>query len=400
MKADWRETYEPGPVPRWLEAFEKEARSAVDALLWQRFHHGPFQVAEPQDLLADWARDLGSQLVEPLDAELSRWVSEHWNTFPEDVPAPRMADAWSIVADAVAWIDGLAVTAAALRKRFEAASEYLGLLSTSASRDPLGRFYGAVAGHQDDRSLAPFWWRLAALLEGTPDYHARYALEGLRGLPAPEGELDTGYRPESVRALGRLARGLARRAAADPSSRGRYERRFLALGRLHLKSLPLPGHWQKDLGRELASRQGEAEWLLKLVPELEPALVDRPAESWRDRIPQILQNLRKRRETAFEAAKRLLDEQRRYAQTTGEADEFLVRTLCSFAKAVWKWRADQAAEWAREVLDWAPWDDFPWNILLKSFSSDAGPPRRSRLAGRRGSAFPRTTSCATTWRRL
>ncbi len=367
MSPDWRELYEPGPVPRWLEAFEKDARrEAVEALLWQRFHHGSYQVAEPQDLLADWARDLGSQLVRPLDRELAAWVERHWGAFPDDVSAARLADAWSIVADAVAWSDGLKETAKTLREKFGVAAEYLGLLSTSASRDPLGRFYGAVAAHQQNRDLAPFWWRLAELPEGTPNHHARYALEGLRGLPAPEGELETGYRPESVQVLGRLARGLARRAAADPGNRSRYERRFLAFGRLHLRSLPLPGHWKKDLGRELASRKGETEWLLKLVPELKPSPVERPADSWRDRRPQILQNLRKRHESALVATENLLDEQRRYAQTTGEADEFLVRTLCNFAKAIWRWRPDQAVAWTREALDWAPWDATVWTTLVKT----------------------------------
>ncbi len=275
MSSDWRELYEPGPVPRWLEAFEAHARDAVDALLWQTFHHGPYQVAEPQDLLADWARDLGSQLVAPLDTELAAWVGRFWGAFPEHVSPARLADAWSILADTVTWADGLGKTAHALRDKFDQAPEYLGLLSTSASRDPLGCFYGAVAAHQHDRSLAPFWWRLAELPEGTPAHHARYALEGLRGLPAPEGELETGYRPEAVQVLGRLARGLARRAAADSGNRGRYLRRFLALGRLHLRSLPLADHWRRDLGRELAARGGQTEWLLRLVPDLKPAPVKR-----------------------------------------------------------------------------------------------------------------------------
>ncbi len=366
MSPDWRELYEPGPVPRWLGAFEEDKTTAVDALLWQRFHHGPFQDAEPQDLLADWARDLGSQLVEPLDVRLSDWAEQHWGAFPEDVSAARLADAWSIVADAVAWIDDLEQTAKTLRKKFGEAAEYLGLLSTSPSRDPLGRFYGAVAAHQENRDLAPFWWRLAELPEGTPDHHARYALEGLRGLPAPEGELETGYRPESVQVLGRLARGLARRTAADPASRSRYERRFLALGRLHLKSLPLPGHWKKDLGRELASRKGGTEWLLKLVPELKPSPVERPNPAWAERARNLSRSLRRRNASAIEAAENLLDEQRRYAQTTGEADEFLVRTLCNFARATWQWRSAQAAAWAREALDWAPWDATVWTTLLKS----------------------------------
>ncbi|MEM8960151.1 MAG: tetratricopeptide repeat protein [Acidobacteriota bacterium] len=389
MTLGWRELYEPAPVPRWLEAFDREPRDALDALLWQRFHHGRWQAAEPQDLLADWIRDLGARLSVSLDRELTAWIERNWRHYPDE-PPEILADAWSILADVVSWSEGLDGTARALRERFAEARGFLGSLTISASQDPLGRYYSAVAQHQADRSLASFWWRLASLDEGTPIYHARYALEGLRGLPAPEGKLDTGYRPESVQVLARLARGFKRRADGEHQGGGDLRRYFLAVARLHLRSLPLPRSWERDLARVYRARNHEdAEWLRALVPKLKAGSTgEKPNPAWADRARDLSRSLSRRNVSAIETAERLLDEQRRYAQTTGEADEFLVRTLCAFAKKVWVWQPQRSTAWAREAVDWAPWDGQVWTTLVKSLLNAKQPATAIEIGWQARERFP------------
>lgn len=145
-----------------------------------------------------------------LDAALAAWVVRSWGTVPESRTAARLADAWSRLAEVVTYLDKLEATAAILRAGFEEARDYLGPLSPSPARDPLGRYFAAIAEYQPDRSLAPFWWRLCDLPDGVPFFHARYAIAGLCGLPAPEDEEAGGFRTEVIRGVVRLAQAFRR----------------------------------------------------------------------------------------------------------------------------------------------------------------------------------------------
>jgi tetratricopeptide (TPR) repeat protein len=308
---------------------------------------------------------LGEAFTASLDAALASWAEEHWGCHPRGMTGARLADAWSMLAKLATHLDEAEETARVLRQRFPEAAEYLEPLSTGPSRDPYGRYLGALAAHQTDRSLASFWWRLCDLPQGLPIYRARWALEGLRGLPAPEDELEDGFRPEAVRGLARLANALRVRLRQGELGEKQAKTEFLTLGHLNLAALPFPERWRQILAREVPQQSDGGKWLRLLVPNLRKAARDTGMLSWSDRAKEIAHALERGSNTALHNAERLLQDQRAYASSHGDS-EFLVQSLCNFAKSVWERRSGQAIEWAEEALRWEPYDPYTWGTLTKA----------------------------------
>jgi tetratricopeptide (TPR) repeat protein len=367
VTSPWQDHFGLDQVPFWLDAFAADPDQAVDALLRRGFYHGHLGAAEPEDLLIDWAWRLEGELVERLDPALARWVERFWGTPAADEGPALWADAWSTLALVVATVDGLALTARALRRRFGQASLFLGPLSVGPSRDPLGRYYRAVAAHQEDRSLAPFWWQLCDLPEAVPPYHARYALDGLRGLPpAPEEATGSGFPPEVVGGVVRVAKALARWAEEGRLDRAKED--FLALGHLNMAALPFRDHWREVLRTEEAPSGRAKDWVEELVREVRWQPRRAGPGDWAQRSGQIAENLRKGREGALREAELLLDEQRRHAGSTGTSS-FLARSLCRFASSLRKHHAHQAIGWAVEARLWEPWSAYSWTTLTTALQS-------------------------------
>ncbi len=397
----WEDVFASGNPPAWLTEFEGDPYGAVDALLWRRFYHGPLNLAEPEDLVIDWVLLIGEagDFATRLDRTMTAWVERNWGSLGSGSTA-GLAGAWSRLPDVVAATGVLTGTARALRVRFGEAQEYLGGLSLSPSQDPLGRYLGAVARYQPDRSLAPFWWQLCELPDRVPFYHAPHAIEGLRGLPPLEEEETGGFRLDLVHGLVKLSVALARRREFPAKQ---MKEMFFAVARRTMAAYPFPERWEASL-RPLFPGLPDtpAAWFAALVPGMSrpsPEPVRRsvqkkesstrltPHPLWAERAGAIAAVLGRRPSTAIDEAETLLKEQRAYAQLTGDS-YFLVRSLCRFASVIAPRTPQEALKWAEEARLWEPSDAFSWNTLTKASRHARGPEAALQIAWTTVERFP------------
>ncbi|HBL28744.1 MAG TPA: hypothetical protein DD490_18060, partial [Acidobacteria bacterium] len=394
--------FAPQPVPEWLRFFEAEPDRAVDALLWRRFYFGPLNVEEPEELLIDWALWMSAEeeFLETLDGALALWVERTWGEHPgaggTGGGARRLADAWSALAHVVKNVDGLPRTVDALRRAFEEKDEYLGALSVGPSQDPLGRYLDALAAHQQDRSLAPFWWRLCDLGDDTPFYHASYAMAGLIGLPPLEEEAG-GFREEVARGAVALARAFDRLVERGVLPEKRAEGALRSIVRLAMARFPFPEPWGQVF-TESAARASERcfHWLDKLLPgrlevrqEAEAQTPSRRFDhaGWKARAQRIAGELRRNRPAALQAAEELLAEEERYAEISGDSYN-VVRSLCNFASSARQTVPRQAVRWADTARRWEPWNAYSWTTLVEALAEWRGADEALPLAWASVERFP------------
>lgn len=213
----WLERVRGHDASGWLGAFCRDRKAAVSELLWNRFYHGPLNVLGRGHVLAGWLEAVGDDhgFAGMLDEACSEWVRLNWGRFDED--GVRQGSAWMCAASLVEFSarlgpgSRLGRTAGELRARFAGRETFLGSFSTSPTADPLGVYLAAVAEfHGADRSMAAMWHRMCDLPDGVPPYHARYAMLGLRRLPAADPVEAGTLRAEVVRGPVRLAMGFDR----------------------------------------------------------------------------------------------------------------------------------------------------------------------------------------------
>ena len=376
----------------WLAAFQTDPAGAIADLLWNRFYFGPLNQSERGQLLAGWLDLLEDNegFAARLDTHISHWVEANWGTFEQ--PGLILASAWSCLAAVVEFsaklppASRLLETAETLRDRFTEREQFLGSFSTAPAADPLGIYLAVVAEFQGtQRSLASFWHRLCDLPDGVPFYHARYALLGLRRLRAANDRENGSLRAEVVLGLIRLAnaldrmvreRGLgekdakttfrlvaAQAAAAYPDSPRWSEHGLAAV----LKMPSRPQTWVVETIRPLAAAVKQERAKVGR-PHAQPRPSIEPNPDWTVRAKELADALRRRQANRLPDVERLLGEQRRYAEETGDT-YFVVRSLCNFASRIFKLRPVIAVQWAEEARVWEPANPFTWstikNILLK-----------------------------------
>ncbi|MFY9821582.1 MAG: tetratricopeptide repeat protein [Thermoanaerobaculia bacterium] len=379
MNDAWEAVFAPEPVPEWLLAFESAPVEALDSLLGRRFYFGPLNAADPEELLVDWALLLAGAngFVVQLDEALAAWIEANWGIFPQERSAARMADAWSRLTNVVTYVEDLPRAAQALRSHFEDRDDFLGPLSVSPSRDPLGRYLMAVAEHQEDRHLAPFWWSLCDLQDGVPFHRAPCAIAGLLGLPPLDETQAGGFREQAAWGVVRLAEALHRRIERRELQSTRARDEWLWTARRAMARLPFPASWQ-EIFEEAIRRGIPAEcqaWLEIVAPSLTSELGNlssrhRPREtfdihSWPKRAQSIARALRENQPQALEQARVLLREEEHYALLYGDSGN-LVRSLRNFTSSVWRRVPERALQWAEMAVSWEPWDAYSWNILTQA----------------------------------
>jgi len=365
----------------WLGAFVESPKKAVADLLWDAFYFGPLNLTERGQLLAGWLDQLGNteQFAETLDAELTLWIEENWGRY--DHSAESLASAWSCLCSIIEFSSKLPEdsrlksTAAALRQLFAARQRFLGSFSTAPAADPLGQYLAVVAEFQgEDRSLAGFWHRMCELTDDVPFYHARYAMLGLRRMKAADPLENGTLRAEIVLGLIHLARAFDRLLERD---RGLPEQILRATFRRvavqTAAAYPDSPRWREHgLAETLELPERAQRWLRQAVPPLaeaarraehqhRPQRSIRPNSNWPQRARDLGARLRSGDHTCLPEANQLLDEQRRYAQATGDT-YFVVRTLCQFASRALNLEPRLSLQWAEEAREWEPDNTFTWNI--------------------------------------
>ncbi|MGD1102921.1 MAG: tetratricopeptide repeat protein [Terriglobia bacterium] len=378
VEAGWDDILETPAPPEWLTDFDHDAYAAVDAALWQAYYFGNLNVADPADLLIDWALGIGERngFVTRLDVVLAQWIQRNWGRQPEAQgtrSAAALAHAWMQLAQVIANVPALIQAPRALRANFADCQAYLGPLCEGFSRDPLAGFLLAVARHQEDRSLLPVWWNYCDLTPDIPWHHGSYGVMGLRGLPAE----DRGGFPEHVAyGLLRLGLGLYKRSLDKSLEPRRAEAEFQRIARLTLRAYPFPTRWRECWADQIYALRKRGEpidgiesWLSKLVPGLDRTKADKQHSSffslppnWADEARRIAGRLRSKAPDAIAEAKRLRDQQWHYAEKAGDSS-FVCRTLTRFATAVSEDNPQLALQWAEESRVWEPWNPYTWNVL-------------------------------------
>jgi hypothetical protein len=274
--SEWEDIFVSTAVPGWITDFDRNPPTAIDEALRGRYYFGHLNVAEPSELLIDWAIGIGTRndFVQRLDQALAQWIISHWGQKIRN-SAIATAMAWIRLTEVVANIEALQEAPRILRSYFDDRQAYLGPLSEGPSRDPLGMYLYAVARHQQDRSLLPIWWQYCDLAPGIPWYHGLYGIWGLRRLP-PATEEERGRFPERVAiGLARLAIGLYRRSLDQSLSLEEAKAEFQRVAHLTLAAYPFPGRWRECWSTYISFIEDDFEpvkWMRELVPGLDSSL--------------------------------------------------------------------------------------------------------------------------------
>lgn len=390
----WRSLLGGRDASGWLTAFVESPKKAVDDLIWDSFYFGPLNLTERDQLLSGWLDLLGNseRFAERLDEQFASWVEENWGCF--DRRAGSLVSAWSCLCSVVVSSAKLPEDhqlhecATVLRSRFAERQRFLGSFSTTPSADPLGLYLAVVAEFQGkDRTLAGFWHRLCALSDGVPFYHAPYALLGLRRLKAADPSEDGTLRAEVVLGLIRLARAFDRlvRERGLPENIARVA--FRRVATRTAMAYPNSRRWaEHGLTEALQLPERAQKWLLAAVRPLTEAVQreknrpekhpyryrshhpTQPDPGWAQRAGDLATRIRNGDQNCLPEVELLLDEQRRYTESTGDP-YFLVHSLCNFASRALHLLPERALPWAKEAREWEPHNPFTWmtikDILLK-----------------------------------
>ena len=366
-------------VPPWLRRFEAAPEEALRDLLLGGADLGHLNPADPEQVLLDWIASLGprSGLMAEVDRALAAWIKRSWGDPDlQGLGAAVTAVAWCRAADLITGCpgeEGLAGASRGLRERFLEEPSFLRSIAEGRARDPEARSWLALAEHQADRLLLPRWWALCSLPPDIPWYHGELGVYGLRRLPPEAPQTAGGFPKEVPEGLARLADALARRVEDGWLDSEPARAEFTATARLTMEAYPFPREkwlpfWRHVL-QDRRLRESLAErWVRDLSPKLDklpekgPAARRRwvqPDPEWARRAHEIAVKLERGETTELVPARSLLEEQRSYAQATGET-HFVVRSACHFAGKLRKSNPRQALEWVRLALEFAPWDHFAW----------------------------------------
>ena len=269
MRTSWEKIFTTVPVPEWLLTFEAQPDAAVDAALRGRYFFGALNVAEPSDLLIDWALGIGDHFgfIHRLDEALANWIEKNWGKANYTLAAMS----WIWLSQIVANVEALQQAPQALRRRFHERQKFLAPLCAGPSRDPLGMYLNAIARHQKDDSLAEVWWDYCKLAPGIPWYHGLYGITGLRGLP-PSSEKARGAFPELVaKGVACLGQALYRQSEEQKISLEEAYAEFDNVAHLTLVAYPFPERWRECWEKEINLGQvgpTVSGWMEELVPEL------------------------------------------------------------------------------------------------------------------------------------
>jgi tetratricopeptide (TPR) repeat protein len=392
-------------VPPWLRRFEAEPDAALEDLLLGGADLGHLSADEPTEVLLDWLDGLGEEFVAEIDAALARWIDLAWgdaDLAAAGGSAALLALAWCRAADLIAAQPRLAQAAGQLRALFLADRPFLSALAEGRARDPEGRAWLALARHQEDRSLLAEWWRLCNLPPDVPWYHGFYGIHGLRGLPRRSREREGTFPEEVAEGLARLAAALAHQVEEGWLRPATARDEFLHLARLTMGAYPWPerwlAFWRHALQEDRVKAQEALAWVRALFPQ---DLKETPGRqsprkrsrwpvsdpSWARRAQELAARIGHRDWGALAPARALLEEQARFAESTGDP-YFVVRSACNFAGKAREARPDLALEWAELARRYDPWNAFAWTTTAAALLTLKRLPESLRLALEAVQRFP------------
>ncbi|WP_026404729.1 tetratricopeptide repeat protein, partial [Actinomadura rifamycini] len=357
-------------VPPWLLFFTRDSQAALDALFKMTYYHGRLNTMDPDLLLINWASAVKApEFHAELDRALSDWITAEWE---HRGPTTGVTDAtWQYALRTIASLEQAPVaTLAALRSRFEEAPGRIGMMTRNRAHDPIGWYWAALSRAQTDDWLVPHWFRLCNLVPGTPLFHGRWGLLGLRRAPNPSGD-----GPPAIAVSGLREFLSALNAQVEQHHIRAGGARMLAITECQavLRANPTNA-WRREMWAHLADLTAPAADWLPSVLGPRPAHIARtpnrvvPRADWAARAKDISGQLATQGSRALQPALRLLDEQREYNAKTG-ATYNLVRSLCVFSHTIVTRQPGQAmlaVRWADEARALEPWNAYTWTISSRA----------------------------------
>ena len=377
MSLNLDQIFAGGQVPEWLRVFDADPNVALHDLLLGRSQLGHLTVAEPVELLRGWLCAFGKHgdFARSLDESLSAWIKAYWGQIelPDGASSASLtAVAWIRVTELLAAAPRLAASGQALTRHMLSDRRFLNSLAEGRSRDPQANAWLAVATHQQDRSLLAQWWQLCELPPNEPWYRGHCGIAGLRALPPESAARAGGFPKEVAEGLNRFGLALWRLQDEGWLDAHLAIEEFQDSLRLNLAAYPFPDRWLsfwRHVLRRDRSRGDISTWVQTLLPQIatgQPAnRTQRPVwaifdSDWPDRAVTIAEQLRKGVEGAVKNAERLLAEQRRYFDHSGDSS-YLVRSATKFSAAIRRNKPAQALEWARLAKKAEPWNSYAWS---------------------------------------
>ncbi len=374
LVADVRATFAE-PPPAWVAAFLEDPVDSLTALFTGRWYHGSLNAEDPERLLLDWVRGLSSVegFPELVDASMAAWIERSWGAV-SDGDRPELAWHRGLLVAATLH-DELPRTIAELQTRRDDAPGFLGAMTRAVTLDPMGWYWTCLAERQDNEELHEQWWALAELMPGTPWFHGRIGLLGLRRIPGPDLG---GFRESAASALLRLSRALDSQVDARILKQSLAQRAARAAARELRRAYPFPASWDAFWG----AHHGELEerprgWLTAVLGEPAPPRKRRSSRraqivtfdrSWPDRARAIAHRLREGDSDGLDDALALIDEQERFTSATGDYNG-TVKTLCQLSAAALRLNPTVALTWAEAARRWDPWNAFAWTSAVRAHSS-------------------------------
>lgn len=366
----------------WLASFTQEPDAALDRLLMGGVWLGAYAALEPAQALPQF---LPTALEETLDTALQGWLSHQLrqNVLPPEVTPKQYALAL-MQAGVLMQTLSLPRCVAWCREYAPTLWSWLNRQPSFASRDPRSAFLRALALHQTNRDLHPFWMGLCR--QGQPRWVA-LALFGLRRMPVDnDGNMPEGLPVALVAGLLDYGLSLHRHAGDVPQKQTEQKRKWLA--ELDFLSAVYPmssKSWQARLRDALTVRSQDTvrpvrHWLDERWPTINqpvaPRIGRKPIEAphWQDQIQPLLNLFDREPARVVSQLRTLVEQHAFYAQETGDS-YFLTRTYCRLADFLLKSPDHQAntvrdAAWALElgqqVVLWAPGNPQAWSAVARA----------------------------------
>lgn len=366
----------------WVAALAQESEAALDRLLMGGVWLGAYAALEPAQALPQF---LPTALEDTLDTALQGWLSRQLlqNALPPEATPKQYALALT-QAGVLMQTLSLPRSVAWCRERAPTLWAWLNRQPSFASRDPRSAFLRALALHQTNRDLLPFWMGLCR--QGQTRW-AALALFGLRRMPVnDDGQMPEGLPTALVGGLLDYGLSLHRHAGDAPQKQTEQKRKWLA--ELDFLSAVYPmssKSWQARLRDALTVRSQEAvrpvrHWLDERWPAINQPVAAgggrRPVEPphWQNQIQPLVDQFDRERARVLPQLKTLVEQHAFYAQEAGDA-YFLIRSYCRLADFLLKSPDNQAntardAAWAlqlgQQAVLWAPGNPLAWSVVARA----------------------------------
>lgn len=375
----------------WLDELAQTPEAAVDRLLMGGVWLGAYAALDAPQALPQF---LPVAQEDVLDGALSAWLARQWrqNALPPGATAKQYAQAL-VQAFGLMQVLTLSRSSAWCRERAPMLWAWLNRQPSFASREPRSAFLRALALHQTNRDLLPFWMGLCR--QGQPRWVA-LALFGLRRMPVnDDGKMPEGLPTALVGGLLDYGLSLHRHAGDVPQKQTEQKRKWLA--ELDFLSAVYPmsaKNWQARLRDALTVRSQDAvrpvrHWLDERWPAINQPMPQgggrRPLEAphWGDEIQPLLNRFDAQRTQVEPQLRGLMTQHERYVRETGDA-YFLVRSYCRLADFLLKSPDAQRqvardAAWAlqlgQQAALWAPGNHQTWSVVARALDGLGDWPR-------------------------